>query len=95
MLNGSELIHDPWNTTFFPFIRLMGQEWILIPFIFIAGALFIKTRDTAVIGVYMIIVGAMFSGASIIFSSGGLIAFMLFAGIGIGILVYNVFMGGK
>ena len=95
MLNGSDLINQPWNTTFFPFIRLMGQEWLLVPLLFIAAALFVKTRDTAVVGIFMLGTGAILSAASFSMGTGGLMLFFLFASIGIGVLFYNLFYGGR
>ena len=94
--NGSEIINQPWNATFSPYIALFGQGWLIIPLAFIGAALFVKTRDTALLAVYLITVGgfmtagtawAGFTVASILFS--------IMAAIGIAALMYNLFYGGK
>lgn len=95
-LNGSDLINQPWNTTFFPYIRLLGQGWIIIPFAFIGGALFMKTKDTALLALYLLCIGAFIGTASIWAGfMGAALLFFIMAALGIAVLMYNVFYGGK
>lgn len=95
-INGSDLIDQPWNTTFMPFIRLLGQGWVIVPLGFIGAALFVKTRDTALIALYLIMIGAFIGIASIWggFTEAALMFFVM-AAIGVAVLMYNVFYGGK
>ena len=98
MINGSDLINQPWNTTFSPYIHLFGQGWILIPISFIAAALFIKVRDPIILSVYMIITGIFLTGATIsMFDSfpAAVIPYILFTVIGIAVLLHGVFYGGQ
>jgi len=96
MINGSHLITQPWNTTFSPYIALFGQGWLLIPVSFIAAALFMKTRDPALLAMFMIVTGGLLT-------MGGLFAgfapatfiYIIFTVIGVAVLFYNVFFGGK
>lgn len=95
-INGSDLINQPWNTTFMPYIRLLGQGWIIIPFAFIGAALFMKTRDTALIAIYLIIVGAFIGvGSAWAGFMGAALLFFIMAAVGIAALMYNVFYGGR
>lgn len=95
-INGSDLINQPWNTTFFPFIRLLGQGWVIVPLSFIGAALFMKTKDTALLSIYLIMVGAMLGVASAWAGwTGAALLFFIMAGLGIAVLMYNVFYGGK
>lgn len=95
-INGSDIINQPWNTTFMPFIRILGQGWVLVPLAAIGAALFVKTRDTAIISVYLIIIGALVGSASLWggFTETALLFFVM-AAVGIAVLMYNVFYGGK
>jgi hypothetical protein len=96
IINGSGLVNEPWNTTFSPYIALFGQGWMIIPVSFISAALFMKTRDSAVLAMFMIIsgalltVGGLFSG----FAS-GTFAYTMFTVLGVAVLFYNVFYGGR
>jgi hypothetical protein len=96
-INGSDLINQPWNTTFSPYIHLFGQGWLLIPVSFVAAALFMKTRDPALLSMYMIVTGALLASTSILFDSfaPATFAYLMFTVIGIAVLFYNVFYGGR
>lgn len=95
-INGSDLLNQPYNTTFYTYIRVLGQGWIIVPFAFIGAALFVKTRDTALVSIYLIAIGA-FIGAGSAWAgfTGAALLFFLFAAIGIAALMYNVFYGGR
>lgn len=96
MFNGTELLNQTWNTTFFPYIHLMGSAWMLIPLLFIGGALFVKTRDTAVLGTYMMVAGILLTATGSFTGIGsGTVIFMIFAALGFAVLFYNLFYGGK
>lgn len=96
MINGSDLITQPWNTTFSPYIHLFGLSFFLIPIAFIGAALFIKTRDPTLVSVYFVVTGAFLTGGGIF--AGALGASLLFSVVtilGFASLMYNVFYGGK
>jgi hypothetical protein len=96
MINGSDLINQPWNTTFSPYIALFGQGWLLIPVSFIAAALFMKTRDPAVLSMFMIVTGALLTAGGLFGSfAPATFAYLMFTVIGIAVLFYNVFYGGR
>ena len=96
-INGSDLINQPWNTTFSPYIALFGQGWLLIPVSFIAAALFMKTRDPVLLSMFMIVSGIMLNATGLLFSTfqQGTFAYTIFTVIGIAVLFYNVFYGGR
>ena len=96
VINGSDLISQPWNTTFSPYIALFGQGWMIIPVSFIAAALFMKTRDPVILSMYMIISGALLTAGGLFtgFASGTFI-YTLFTVLGIAVMFYNVFFGGR
>jgi len=96
MINGSDLITQPYNTTFGAYIGLFGPGWIIIPLTVIAAALFVKTRDTALVSIYMIMAGAFMTVGSVWTGFiGASVLYIIFAGIGIAALMYNVFYGGR
>lgn len=93
-INGSELINDPFNTIFSPFTNLLGSGFFLIPLTFICVALYIKTREPAVVSVFMLASGTMLMGVDIFagYESMGL-AYALFAALGlIGLVLSLYFM---
>jgi len=95
-INGSDLINQPYNTTFMTFIRALTQGWIILPFAFIGGALFVKTRDTALVSVYLIVAGAFIGAGSMWYGyTGAAGLFFILAAVGIAALMYNVFYGGR
>jgi hypothetical protein len=95
-INGSDLINQPWNTTFSPYIHLFGQGWLLIPVSFVAAALFMKTRDPALLSMYMIVTGALLTAGGLFSSfAPATFAYLMFTVIGIAVLFYNVFYGGR
>jgi len=97
MINGSDLITQPWNTTWSPFTNLpWGFAFFIIPIAFIGAALFVKTRDPTLLSVYFIITGAMLTFGGV--WAGAMEAALLFVVIvliSIASLIYNVFYGGK
>ena len=100
VINGSDLINQPWNTTFSPYIALFGQGWLLIPVSFIGAALFMKTRDAIATSVYMILTGALLAaGSATLFSSfpQAVIPYILFTAIGIAALIHSLYFaeGGR
>jgi hypothetical protein len=98
VINGSDLINQPWNTTFSPYIALFGQGWVIIPVSFIAAALFMKTRDTIILSAFMIISGILlFSATYSMFDSfpAAILPYILFTVIGVAVLFHGVFYGGR
>ena len=97
VFNASDLITQPFNTTFSPYTHLFGMTFFIIPVAFIGAALFLKTRDVALTSIYftmssaMLMVGASYVGAGAAAS----IVFALVAVLGVAALLYNVFYGGK
>lgn len=98
VINGSDLVNQPWNTTFSPYIHLFGQGWLLIPVSFIAAALFIKTRDPILLSMFMIITGILLSAGSGILFSGFpevVIPYVIFTAIGVAVLIHGVFFSER
>lgn len=96
IINGSDLVNRPWNTTFSPYINLFGQGWLIIPVAFITAALFVKTRDSVVVSMFMILSGALL-GVTTLFMGFPQASFIFgfFAALGIAVMFYNVFYGGR
>jgi len=95
MINGSDLLNQPWNTTYGPYIGLLGQGWLIIPISFIGAALFLKVRDPVVLAVYMIISGGMFGATLFVTMPEASYVYFIFSGIGIAVLFFNLFFGGS
>lgn len=93
-LNGTDFIHNAWNTTWSPFTDLFGSGFFLIPVSFIGAALFMKTRDPAILSIYMITTGVSLSAGGLFTGfTGGITAYIIFTALGIGALIYSVIMG--
>jgi len=93
-LNGTTLINDTWNTVWSPFVDLFGGGFFLIPVSFIGAALFMKTKDPAIIGMYMIGTGALLSAGGLFTGFGeGITVYIIFTALGVGALIYSVIMG--
>ena len=93
-LNGTKLINDTWNTTWSPYTDLFGGGFFLIPVSFIGAALFMKTRDPAIIGMYMVGTGILLSAGGLWTGFGeGITVYIIFTALGIGALIYSVILG--
>jgi len=64
-VNGSELIDNPWETIFSPFTDFFGMGFWLLPLSFIAIALYVKTRDTTIVSVWLMASSLLLSSGSI------------------------------
>jgi len=91
-INGSDLINQPWNTTFGPFTDLFGSAFWLIPLSFITVALFVKTRNPTAVSGFMIASGIIL-GSGNMFVSNPEMAFVywIFAALGIVGLILGIF----
>lgn len=95
-VNGSELIDQPWNTIFSPFVDLLGTGFWIIPLTFICLALYVKTRDVTLVSVFMLGSGVMLSSGSIFAGYPEMaLAYMIFAGLGIVGVVMGIFFMRK
>jgi len=93
-INGTDLLNDPWGTTFSPFTDILGTGFWLIPISFIALALYVKTRDTTVASVWLL-ASTLILGSGNLFTGQPEMAFIFFIfttmGI-IGVIVSIYFM---
>ena len=64
-VNASEIIDTPWETIFGTFTDLLGSGFYLIPVSFLAIALYMKTKDVMVVGVWLIASGITLAGGNI------------------------------
>ena len=95
-INGSEFISNPWTTIFSPWVDLLGTGFYLIPLTFISMALYMKTRDTASVSMFMLGSGALLSSGSIFTGYSEMaLAYLIFTGIGIVGLVGSIFFMKK
>jgi len=96
MINGSDLVFQPWNTTWSPYTNLLGFSFFIIPIAFIGAALFVKTRDPTLVSLYFIITGMFLTGGGVWFGAmGAAMLFLIVTILGVASLIYNVFYGGK
>jgi len=98
VFNGTELVDNPWNTTFSPFTdlfsRIAGAGFLfwLIPISFIGVALWVKTRELGMVSMYLIGTGAFFTSAGIFIGAMDMaMVFTVVAAIGIGGLFISIF----
>jgi len=93
VINGSELINNPWDTIFSPFSDILGGSFWLIPIGFIAVALFVKTRTVAVSSVWLMS-SCLILGSGTIFSSYPEMSFVyyLFAVLGLVGVIVSMFI---
>lgn len=95
-INGSELIDNPMDTIFSPFTDLLGTSFWLIPLTFITIALYVKTRDTVIVSVFMLASGVLLSSGSIFAGYPEMaLAYMIFSGLGIVGLIAGIFFMRK
>jgi hypothetical protein len=98
-INGSELIDQPWNTTFSPFTNLFdsfldgaGVLFFLVPITIIAVALYVKTREPVMVSMYLIASGALFAGSGLFIGSVSMqLVYVVVAAIGFVSLFISLF----
>ena len=96
VFNGTDLVNQPFNTTFSVYTHLFGMAFFIIPVAFIGAALFLKTRDIVLVSIYFIMMSALLMVGSAYFGQDqASLFFGLIAAIGIGVLLYGIFYGGK
>jgi hypothetical protein len=96
VFNVTDIITQPFNTTFSPYTHFFGMSFFIIPVAFIGAALFMKTRDIALTAIYFIMMSAfLMVGSAYVGALGASTVFAIVAIIGIAVLLYNVFYGGK
>lgn len=96
VFNASDLITQPFNTTFSPYTHLFGVSFFIIPVAFIGAALFIKTRDPVLVSLYFVIMGAFLTGGGMFLGAiGAATLFAIMTTLGFASLFYNLFYGGR
>lgn len=97
-INGSDLINEPWNTTFSPFTDLFesmagnGQLFFLVPLSFVIIALYVKTRDPVMVSMFMLVSGSLLATGNIFFGAINMATvFTIFAAIGLVGLFLSIF----
>jgi len=84
VVNGSDLISNPWDTIWKPFIDIFGGGFWLIPIGTVALALYVKTREVSVSSIWLMI--SCFLVGSTVFSSHPEISFIYFVFTVIGLI---------
>ena len=64
-INGSDLINNPWNTTFLAYTNLLGAGAYIIPLVFIAIALYMKTHNAIAVSSFIWVSGLLLVSGSI------------------------------
>ena len=95
VINGSDIVSQPWNTTFSPYIHILGQGWLIIPLSFLGAALFMKVRDPVILAGYLIITGVMFGATMFMLIGEAAYVYFILTGVGIAVLFFNLFFGGN
>jgi len=101
-LNGSDLINDPFNTTFSPFTGFFerttgaGMLFFLFPVIVLTLAIYMKTEDPLMATMFMIGSGASLTAGSMFIGSSEMsIVFIIFTAMGIAGMFASLFFGRK
>jgi len=91
-INGSDLINNPFNTTFEPFTDLFGSAFWLIPLSFITVALFVKTRNPVGVSGFMIASGLILGSGNIFMGNPQMsLAYWIFAALGMVGIILSIF----
>ena len=91
-VNGSELVNNPWNTTFSPYMDLLGSSFWIFPLSFIAIALYIKTRNPTLVSSYMLASGVLLASGQIFMGNPEMVlAYIIFAVLGLVGILLDVF----
>ena len=64
-LNGTDFINSPIDTILSPFIDMFGTGFYLIPILVIGAALYMKTRDPAMVSLWLVGTGSILSSVSL------------------------------
>ena len=84
---------DPWGMTFSCFVDLLGTPFYLIPLSVIAGALYIKTKDVAIVSMYLISSSALLLSAGMFTGLTDMVnLYVVIIAIGLGGLVVELFL---
>ena len=97
--NASEIVTEPFNTTFSPFTDLFegmlpgtAAAFFLLPLSIITIALFVKTRDPVMVSMFMMASGALASAGSIFVGAIGMVpVFVIFSALGVTALFVSLF----
>jgi len=99
MINGTEFVNNPWNTTFSPFTNLFqiifgnGNVFYLVPLIALTIGIYYKTDEPVLASLFMIGSGGILSLGTFFAGVETLgIMFTIFAAIGIAVLVISLIM---
>lgn len=65
IINGTDFINHPWNTTFGAYTDLFSAGFYLIPISFIAIALYVKTHNPVLVSSFIWASGLLLAGGSI------------------------------
>ena len=92
-VNVTEFMTDPWGNSFAVFTDLLGTPFYLIPLTVVAGALWMKTKDPAMVSLYMITTGGLLLSGSLFVGVMDMVMFYgIFTAIGIGGLFIELFL---
>jgi len=90
--NASDIVTNPWNTTFSPYTDLIGNAFWLFPVSFIGIALYIKTRNPVLVSGYMLASGVFLASGNIFLGTPEMVlVYVLFAVIGLIGVILNIF----
>jgi len=91
-INGSDLVNNPWNTTFSAYTELLGNAFWLFPLSFIAIALYIKTRNPTLVSSYMLASGILLASGQMFMGNPEMVlVYIIFAVLGLVGILLDVF----
>ncbi len=92
-VNITEFMTDPWGNTFAVFTDLLGTPFWLIPLSVVAAALWMKTKDPAIVSLYMITTGGLLLTGNLFIGVMDMVMFYgVFTAVGIGSLFIELFL---
>jgi len=96
MVNGTELLDDPFNTVFSPFTDLLGSAFWLVPISIIAAALFMKTKSIVTVGAWLLGTGLFMTTGNIFSGFPMMSAFYVFViVVGIALILVGLILERK
>ena len=97
VFNGSDLINQPWNTTWSPYTDFFektmgnGNIFYLVPVLVLTASIYVKTHNPVMASLFMVASGILMAGGSVFLNAPEMsIIFTIFTAIGFAALIMSL-----